>query len=205
MKKFLMTMPLALVMVSCGGEADEALNENISSAEDMEAATVSFADGGAVDGQSYFSGLVAEVVAVDVKLKEIDKLDEADGTAEEINTVIDTALYQIEHARKALNVYKDKDWPQRKEFHELTLEWMSTVEMLFTDHISGLAEPMSRPYDTWSDKENDAYDAYAEAYELYIDVDNRWVDFQYVYASANNFEIGGTIDEEAIANEELGE
>ncbi len=63
---------------------------------------------------------------------------------------------------------------------------------------------MSRADDTWTDEEYALYDAYADAYENdYIDVDSRWVDFQYVYADANDFEISGTIDEESMVEEEL--
>ena len=38
-----------------------------------------------------------------------------------------------------------------------------------------------------------------------FDVKGKWsvIDFQYEFAAANNFELGGTIDEEAMVNEEV--
>lgn len=207
MKKFYLAgLAAMLLLASCGesSSADsDALDAPITDSEDVHEAAVSFREGGAYDGQSYFSGLLAEVIEADVKFREIQKLDEIDASEEEITNVLDSAKHQMGEARKALDLYANKDWPKRGEFHTLTLEWFDVVEGIMDDYLYELAEPMSRPDDTWSQEELDFYDEYVLAYDDYIDVDGRWVDFQYVYAAANGFEIGELIDEEAMVEEQV--
>ncbi|MCB9225373.1 MAG: hypothetical protein R2780_00465 [Crocinitomicaceae bacterium] len=205
MKKLFFVLPIASVMlVSCGeSTANDALDGALTESGDIDAAVVSFADGGATDGEQYFSGVLAEVVEVDVKLREVKELDEMDATEEEIKTVLDDAIQMIKDARTAMDLYSDKSWPKRSELHDITLEWFAVVEALMNDYLYDLAEPMSRPDDTWTDEEIAFYEQYSEAYEGFYEVDERWVNFQHEYAAANGFELSGTIDEESMVNEEV--
>lgn len=186
-----------------GSSADDLSLGADSGIEDIDNAVHSFADGEAGTAQQYFSGLVAEVVKVDVKFREIEALDEIDASKDKFTAVCDSAVALIADAKKAMNLYSDKTWPKRAEFHDLTLEWFAAIEGMVNDYLYDLADPMSRPDETWTDEELDFYTEYTEAYEAYYDVDARWVDFQYEFAAANNFELGGTIDEEAMINEEV--
>lgn len=195
-----------LLLGSCGESSSvdsDALNEMLTDSQDIQEAALSFGEGGATNGEEYFSGILAEVVEVDVKLREITQLDEMDATEEEINHVLDTTLSKIEAGRAAINLYTSESWPKRAEFHALTVEWFAAVEGLVNEFLYDLAEPMSRPDDTWSDEELAFYDEYLVGYEAYLEIDSRWVDFQYDYAAANGFTISGTIDEEAMVEEEL--
>ena len=204
MKRFFYVLPLAALLMACGeGASDDALTDPLTGADDINAAVASFGDGGAHDGEAYFSGLVAEVVKVDVKFREVEALDEIDGSEKEITSVLDSAIHLIAEGRRAIDLYKDKTWPKRAEFHELTLEWFAAVETLINDYLYDLAEPMSRADESWTDEEVDFYTEYSEAYKAFYDIDNEWVDFQYEYAAANGFTLGGTIDEEAMVNEEI--
>jgi hypothetical protein len=209
MKKLLFVLPLASVMMftSCGeGEShDDSLDGAMTESEDFDQAVASFADGGATDGEEYFSGVLAEVVEVDVKLREIKELDEMDASEDEINEVLDNAIQMIQDARTALDIYKDEDWPRRDELHDITLEWFAVVERLMNDYLYDLAEPMSRADDTWSAEEIAFYEEYTVAYEDFYDVDGRWVEFQHEYAAANGFVLSGTIDEESLVEEEISE
>jgi hypothetical protein len=211
MKKLLYVLPLtALFLASCGGTnteddtQDTALNETPETQEDFEAAVVSFADGEASTGEEYFSGVLAEVIEVDVKYNEIDRLDEMNAEVAEFNAVIDSGLVLIADARVALDLYKDKDWPKRQELHDLTLEWLAAMEGLFNNHLKGLATAMSKPDEEWTKAEQKQFDAYLEAVDAYYEVDGRWVDFQYAFAAANGFEFGEeTVDVEALVDEDL--
>lgn len=203
-KVFLAGLTAVLFLGSCGESADsDALTGALTDASDVQEAVKSFADGGATNGEEYFSGILAAVVDVDVKLREVMRMDEMDSPEDKINDVLDSTLAKIDAGRNAINVYKSESWPKRAEFHTLTMEWFATVENLVNDYLIDLAEPMSRADDTWSQEELDFYDEYLVAYEAYLEVDGRWVDFQYVYAAANGFTIEGTIDEEAMVDEEL--
>ncbi|MBK6527137.1 MAG: hypothetical protein IPG07_17260 [Crocinitomicaceae bacterium] len=210
MKKLFLILPLGLGFVSsCGnsGETEvnnDALNEVMESQDDFVEATISFEEGGATTGEEYFFGVQAEVVEIDVKLREIDDLDEMDATEEEFTTQLDTMLAMIEHCKKAMDLYAGKDWPKRQELHDLTIEWVDAVAMLVNDHLRGLAKPMSTPDDKWTKKENALYDKYLDAYEVYSEIDGRWVDFQYVYADANGFELSDEgIDMDALIEEDM--
>jgi len=210
MKKILFMLPLALGLVSSCGNSEEtevnndALNEVMESQDDFVEATISFEEGGATTGEEYFFGVQAEVVEIDVKLREIDDLDEMDASEEEFTTQLDTMLAMIDHCKKAMDLYAGKDWPQRQELHDLTIEWVDAVAMLINDHLRALAKPMSTPDDKWTKKENALYDKYLDAYDVYSEVDGRWVDFQYVYADANGFELSDEgIDMDALIEEDM--
>jgi hypothetical protein len=207
MKKLFYVLPIASVMfLTACGEGDsssDALDGEMTESGDFDAAVASFSEGGATDGEEYFSGVLAEVVEVDVKFREIKELDEIDATEEEITGVLDDAVQMIKDARAAMDLYTDKDWPKRAELHDLTLEWFSTVEALMNDYLYDLAEPMSRPDDTWTDEEIAFYEEYTVAYEGFYEVDSEWVEFQHEYAAANGFVLSGTIDEDALVEEEV--
>lgn len=201
-KIYLAGMAATLLLASCG-ESNDALDTQLTDSESVEQAAISFAEGGATNGEDYFSGIVAEVVGVDVKFREVTELDKMDASAEEITAVLDEGKQKIADGRKALDMYADASWPKRKEFHDLTLEWFASIESLIDTYLYDLAAPMSKADDEWTEEEVDFYNEYIVALEEYYEVDNRWVDFQYEYASANGFEIGGTIDEDAMVSEEL--
>jgi hypothetical protein len=190
---------------SCGILSNsQASTAQSTEAENIKEAALSFGEGSATNGNEYFNGLVAAIVAVDVKFGELDRLDEMDASEKKIYTCIVSTLKKIEEGRAAIRLYKDKPWPKRAEFHVLTLEWFSTVENIVIRNIIPLAPAMSKPSKKMSNIESRQYDAYLVALETYYEVDGRWVDFQYEFAAANDFEIEGTIDEDALINEELG-
>lgn len=197
----------ALFLGSCGENSssdDNILGEVLTDTEDFDAAIKSFGEGGATDGREYFDGVLAEVVEVDVKFREVLSLDDMDATEEEIVHVLDSAIHKIAEGRRALKLYEGENWPKRAEMHDLTIEWFDAVEDLINDYLYDLAGPMSTPDEEWTDENFAFYDEYVDAYEAgYLEVDSRWVDFQYEYAAANGFEISGTIDEDAMVEEQL--
>jgi hypothetical protein len=171
--------------------------------DDIHDAAAGFAEGLSTTGQGYFSGLLAEVIEVDVKFKEVERMNDMDATEEKIDETLDATLEKIEEGRAAIALYEGKSWPKRAEFHTLTEEWFDAVEGLVNDYLYDLSEQMSRPDEDWTDEEWVAYDDYLEALEAYYEVDTRWVEFQYDYADANGFEIGGTIDEDAMVDDAI--
>ena len=207
MKKiFLAGLAAVLVLGSCDSKSDaldgiSTDSDNI--VEDIHDAVVSFGEGGATNGDEYFSGILSAVVEVDVKIKEIDVLDNNDATEVEIKAVLDSALHKIKVGTDAMNLYKNEDWPQRAEFHILTLEWFDSVDGLVNNYLYQLAEPMSRPDETWTDEEIDLYDEYSLAREDFNEIDGRWVDFQYTFAAANDFTLSGFIDEDEMVEQEV--
>ena len=207
MKRVFYALPIAaLLLASCAGSSEKEENvfdEALNDLEDFNKAAKSFSEGGAETGREYFLGVQAEVIEVDVKLREVNKLDEKDASEEKIKSVLDTTLILIEDAKVAMDVYEEGQWPKQGELYELTMKWFDVVEMLVNDHLYALAEPMSRPDDTWTDEEIAKYDEYSEAYNKFYDIDNEWVDFQTVYADANGFTLTGTIDEDAMVDEEV--
>ncbi len=147
MKKiYLAGFAASLFLFSCGengglGSDDNGLNTPITDKESIDKAAKSFAEGGATDGREYFDGVLAEVVEVDVKFREVLSLDEMDASEKRIKKVLDTAISMIEGGREALAIYKDENWPKRKEMHNLTMEWFSSVESLINDYLYDLAGP----------------------------------------------------------------
>jgi hypothetical protein len=207
MKKSFLLLPLGFAfLASCGNSTNnDALNQIMDDKDDFDAATVSFEDGGATNGEEYFFGVQAEVVEIDVKLREVENLDEQDATTEEFGTHFDTMLVMIDDCKKAMKQYEGKGWPKQDELQALTVEWVDAVKGLINDHLKPLAAPMSIPDDQWEDADFEKYDAYLVAYETYLEVDSRWVDFQYEFASANGFQLSDeTIDMDALIEEDMG-
>lgn len=184
---------------------EDPLNKQLTTTSNISEAFERFSEGGATNAAEYFTGIQSGVVEVDIKLREIVKLDEVDANKTQFYVVLDTILAKINRGRKAINLYTDKTWPLRAEFHAVTEEWYTAVEGLVTDFYRDLAEPMSRPDDTWSQEELDFYEEYIVAYDAYIDLDIRWVEFQYTYAKANGFEIQGSIDSDSMVEEGMVE
>lgn len=208
MKKSFLMLPLGLAfLASCGNQPDnEALNQIMEDNTDFVEATVSFEEGGATNGEEYFFGVQAEVVEIDVKLREVENLDEMDATAEEFGIHYDTMLVMIEDCKTAMKQYEGKGWPKQDQLQALTIEWVDAVKGLVNDHLKALAAPMSIPDDQWKDKDLELYDEYLVAYEAYLEIDSRWVDFQYEFADANGFELSSeTIDTDALIEEDMAQ
>lgn len=217
MKKFLMVVPVAaLFLASCGnggsndvedlGYDEDALDQRLEDKEDFDNAANTFAHGGAKDGKEYFFGVLAEVIEVDVQIQKIRTLDEIDAPEADFNATLDSCLQFCANGRKSLELYKDRTWPKRKELHDLTLEWYDHIEGLVKDHLRALAEPMSRPDETWTEDELNAYGEYLDAREEYLEVDERWVNFQYEYVEANGFQLSDeTIDVNALIEQDMAE
>lgn len=205
MKKIYLAGLVALLgLGSCGilSNSQESTEQSTES-ENISEAALSFGSGSATNGNEYFNGLVAAVVAVDVKFGELDRLDEMDASEKKIYSCIVSTLKKIDEGRAAIELYRDKSWPLRAEFHILTLEWFSTIENIVKRNIIPLTPVMSKPSKKMNKAESRQYDAYLAALEVYYEVDGRWVAFQYDFAAANDFTIEGTIDEDALINEEL--
>lgn len=204
MKKFLVAIPMAALFLASCGSNDTALEDALESIEDFNDATNSFADGNAKTGEEYFQGLLASVIAADVKYREMEELDKMDASEKEITGALDSCIVIMNDARKALNKYKSKDWPKRAEFHDLTLEWFDGLEGLIKNYMRPLAKAMSKPDEDWTDEEYDLYAEYEEAYDDFLEIDERWVAFQHEYAAANGFVLGtNTIDVDALVEEDM--
>ncbi|MFT4602003.1 MAG: hypothetical protein ACI857_002189 [Arenicella sp.] len=205
MKKLFYVLPLAVLLMSCGeGSSDDLdITEN-SSIDEINEAAASFNDGGATDAETYFQGLVAEVVKIDVHFHEIASLDEIDAEEDDFLKVLDSTVHYIAEGRKGIDMYSSEDWSKRAEFHELTLQWFASIEGLVNDYLYDLAGPMSRADESWTDEENALYEEYANAYSGFSAIDEDWMDFQYEFAAANGFELSVEgYDEGAMIDEEL--
>jgi len=208
MKKSFLLLPLGFAfLASCGNQPDnDALNQIMDDKEDFEAAVVSFEDGGATNGEEYFFGVQAEVVDIDVMLREVESFDETDASKEEFAIHYDTMLVMIDDCKKAMKQYEGKGWPKQEQLQALTVEWVDAVAALVNDYLKPLAAPMSIPDDQWKDKDFELYDEYLLAYEAYLEIDSRWVDFQYEFATANNFQLSDeTIDMDALIEEDMAQ
>lgn len=204
MKKFLVAIPMAALLLASCGSKDNSLENILEDKEDFDAAANSWANGNAEDGEQYFFGVQAEVIEVDVKFREIEMMDEMDADAKEIDALLDSTMLIIEESKKAMKQYDGKDWPKQKELNEITIEWFDGIEMLVKDYLRDLAPAMAKPDEDWTDEEIDLYTEYLDAYDEYLDIDERWVEFQHEYAAANGFSFGTeTIDVDALVEQDM--
>ncbi|MDX2360548.1 MAG: hypothetical protein QNK23_07060 [Crocinitomicaceae bacterium] len=204
MKQIFYTVSLCFALaIPFGSIAQDPLEDVMETSEDFEAGAESFARGEAKNGEQYFFGTLAQVIEVDVQMQLVDILDENDASEAEFEEIISTTLEMISTGRKSLDLYKNKKWPLQSKFHKLTLQWYAGTERVINDYVKKLAEPMSRPDATWSEEELTLYDEYLAAYEDFLDVDKEWVDFQYVFADANDFSLSSeSIDLDDLIDED---
>lgn len=160
----------------------------------------SFGEGNAINGEDYYEGLLASALIIDYHLRLFNELDEKDAKKKETVNNSKLCLKRIKNLRKALKIYENNNWPLRAEFDKLTLRWVEAIENLIKTYIIPLAEPFSRPDDTWTDEELTFYDKYLVDFDKYLEIDEEWVAFQYTFANANNFIVEGTVDIEKWVN-----
>lgn len=202
MKKSVLLLFVFLGATFAGFAQDNPLDRSNRTEAEFEESAACFLAGDATNGEEYFVGVLAYLIIIESNLKMVQVLDERDAPLSEFKAVISKNKSLQKDARKALDIYEDKTWPKRDQMHEITMEWLNSVDGLFKNYIKKLAEPMSRPDDTWSEKELDFFDnEYIAAYDAYLQVDSRWVDFQYKFAEANGFVIKGTVDMDGLDGE----
>ncbi|MBI3134983.1 MAG: hypothetical protein HYZ14_09960 [Bacteroidetes bacterium] len=208
MKKAFLIAALGMVVGgTCMSQRNnDALGGAMNNTEDFDDAMESFERGGATNAEEYFFGVQAMVVIIDVKLRAVEYLDSMDAKPEEITSHCDDMLKLIKNCKKAMQRYEGKGWTMQDKLQALTIEWVDAVKMLVNNYIKPLAIPFSIPDKDWKDADFDFYDKYLAAYEIYLEIDNRWVDFQYEFAAANGFELSAeTIDMDPLIKEEVGQ
>ncbi len=192
---------ICLLLTMNGFGQENTLDSSMVELPDFVMSCEAFEQGEASTGEQYFTGLLAEVIRIDVYYQKMIAADNRDASAQTITSIIDSALISIESTRKALDVYLDKDWPKRKTFHYLTIQWIEAMEAMLINYAKPLTIPMSRPDETWTDQEIEIYDEWLSTYELYLELDSHWVAFQNEYAEANGFTLGTeTIDIDELMN-----
>lgn len=166
--------------------------------QDLKDEAESFAQGNAADGFVYFQGILAQLVLIDLDIRRFEILDDKNASVKKITENGDTCLTSIKALHESMAFYTEASWPLREQMHENTVRWLNSVEILVNEYYFKMAEALSRSDDTWTDADWEFYERYLVAMENYYTVDEEWVEFQYEYAEANDFEIGWIIDEDAL-------
>lgn len=195
---------LLLTSLSSLGQND-ALDNVLETQDDFEAASTSFHEGKAQTGEEFFAGLLAEIIIADVKYREMEEADNQDASEADITLLIDECLKAIEHLRQSLALYVPERWPRQQEFSDLSLEWVMGIEGMLNDFARPLAAAMAKPDEEWSDDEYALYEKWQAAYDVFLEVDARWVAFQHTFAEENDFTLSEeTIDVGAMVNPTIG-
>lgn len=175
---------------------DESLEMGL---DDFKENARTLSNGEVTDAVSYFDGILGYIIQIDAHFNSFTTLDEADAALTEFNLTINLCRSLIFDLRKAMVLYQDKRWEKKTEFDKLTNKWVNIVEKTIDKYIVQLAEPMSKPDSEWTDKELKLFnDKYLVSYDKYLEIDQEWVDFQGIFAKANNFTLGPDIDADSI-------
>lgn len=167
--------------------------------DDFASASESFRQGRASSGEEFFSGLLAEIILVDVTYRTMEELDQDDAPAEEIHAMIDKCLEHIHASKMAISSYDENRWPKQKTFHVLSFAWLEGIGGMLENYARPLAEAMAKPDDAWTDAEYTIYESWQATYAVFLEVDENWVAFQHEYAEANGFTLSDeTIDVDAL-------
>jgi hypothetical protein len=183
---------------------DTALHGYIDDKEEYRVAMSSFHQGKATNAEEYFFGILAQVVWIDVKYNAVAYLDSANVNPNVFELHFDYMNSMIEDCKRAMKIYEGKGWKRQEELQQLTIEWLDAMMLLVNNYMRPLAKSMSIPENEWKDADHALYDKYITAREDYFEVDTRWVDFQYIYAHANGFELSDeTIDLDPLIQQDI--
>jgi hypothetical protein len=206
MKKVLLSFILGFVFSGSGFSQpdDKGLDGYAEDKEDYRVAMLSFHQGKATNAEEYFFGILAQVIWIDVKYNAVEYLDSANVSPTQFKLHFDFMNSMIEDCKRAMKTYEGRGWVKQKELQDLTVEWLDAMMLLVNDYMRPLAEAMSLPKTSWTTIHLALYEKFLLAREDYFDVDNRWVDFQYVYAAANGFDLSDeTIDLDPLIQEDI--
>jgi hypothetical protein len=176
-------------------DSTKTVNAELQQYENDAAA---FATGKANSGLAYFQGVLAGVILADVDMRKFETLDDQNGSVEDLVKAANSCLMHIAALRESLKFYSNAKWPLTAKFNELTIEWLDCLEQLVSDYYFKLAVPFSKEDSEMTDAEWDLYEEYVVALETYYAIDSKWVDYQYTFAEANGFVIGGLIEEDKL-------
>lgn len=189
-----LTLILFVLVAGFSYAQEEAVLDGVhETLEDFERALSSFEKGDAINGKQYFTGCLASLILVESDLLLFQDLDEMDAPLADFTATSDRCLSRIERTENALKLYEPQSWPLLPRMEVKTLNWLSMVKKLVTDYLLELSEPLSRADETWSEANHKLYEQYLVEYDRYLVVDEIWVEFQYEFAEANDFEIGGLV------------
>lgn len=174
----------SILFMSCSGS-----DENDEQLDNEPEIVLSYEEGGAQTASDFFDGAAGNLIQVDEKLRYVFELDDMNASVDSITEVLDSMSLMITEAKAVLSLYENKEWEKTSEFISLTNDWYNHVEGLIHNYYYKLAEPMSRPDESWSEEDIALYDEYEAAYYEFYEVDSRWVDFQETFAQANGFEL----------------
>lgn len=175
-------------MTACGGGAEE------ESTETEEQVDLPYEQGGAQTAESFYYGVLDDIVAVDNKLRYVQDLDLIDASADSINTELDSMNQFIAEGRQALDHYGNQDWVGLDSMINLSNMWLDGAEDIVNDYFIKLAEPMSRPDESWSDEEKAIYAEYETAIYDFYEIDEKWVLYQATFAKENGFQLNEEIE-----------
>lgn len=212
MKKSLLLIAGAGLLASCGSDlTEEELNDMFEDAwdeqttiESLEEEAENFAEGNVYTALGFFDGMVAENVEVSVKFAEIEDIYYEGGTTEEIIAKVDACVEECNTYAAALQMNSSASYPKAQEWIRLSQEWNDMVLDLCNNYCYDMAEIWWKDYDELTDAELDLWDEYDMAYDAWLDMDWEWVDFQEVYADANDISLSEDgYDVEELAQEDM--
>ena len=164
---------------------------------------IEFEKGESSIASNFFEGLVYLIVEVDVQYRRFEYLDSIQtSTLKSFKKTYKSVLSNIKYARKIFKKHEDPKWKLQAKFMTLSYQWLDQIEFLTKTHIKPLIDKMIVPDSDWSDEDIKLWETYSLDYETYYTVDSDWVDFQYTFAAANQFKLGGTIDEQEMIKSE---
>lgn len=164
---------------------------------------IEFDKGEASSARNFFEGLVNLIVQVDYQYRRFEYLDSIQTTPlKSFKKTSKTVLANIKYARKIFKKYSEPRWELQEKFLNLSFQWLDQIEYLTTVHLNPLLKKLTVPDDQWTKADIKKWENYSSDYETYYNVDAEWVEFQYIFADANHFELSGTINEEEMIRTE---
>ncbi len=182
-----------LVGFNLHAQEEAVLERSFETVEEFELALTSFENGEAVTAKQYFRGCLAGLILVENDLNLYQEMDDLNAPLADFTETTVRCLNRIKRTEDALKKYESQTWPLRVRLEVKTLNWMSEVKLLINTYLIELSEPLSRPEDTWNEENYAQYYLYRQAYDRYLLVDEAWIEFQYEFAEANDFQIEGVV------------
>ncbi|UKN00966.1 hypothetical protein K6119_14620 [Paracrocinitomix mangrovi] len=181
-----------VLLTSCGASSED---DNSGEEKDSVKVELSFEEGGAKTAEEFFKGINAQVEATDFWLNNVQEYDLQDVSEDSIISALDTLIINIDSGRNTLAKYENAEWEKQSEFYEITMNWYNTLSEITNDYYYKMAEPMSRPDNSWNAEEQAFYDEYVSAYNNFFEIDKQWLIMKDDFAAANIFKVSSEVPE----------
>lgn len=192
MKNYLV---VALILISGFAKAQdhELLDRQNVTFDEFEETLDYFRTVNDITPRQFFNGCLSVLILTENDFLQFDLMNDRNAPRDSFELHYRNSLNRIAISQGSIMRFAGQNWNELSQFSALSIKWLNTVKSVMDNELSAMFDQFTRSSKTWTDAERKLYDDYTLAYDKYLEVDGEWVNFQHVFAKANDFSIEGEV------------